>query len=304
MPRVVFLGTPDFAASILQTIHGAGWDIPLVVTQPDRPQGRSRQVAPSAVAETAVRLGLALERPERVGNIADTIWGYEPDCLVVAAYGQLLPAPVFAPSNGRAAINVHASLLPKYRGASPISQAILDGESETGVTLMRIEAGLDTGPTIAARNLPIRPDETAGELSARLAELGGSLLLDSLPGYLAGQLPEVPQDDAAASLTKPLTKDDGAIDWTKDAAYLARHVRAMTPWPGAWTTAEGSRVTITRAAPADGSAEPGTFAAEAPLRVGTGNGLLEITRLKPAGRNELAAEAWLRGYRGTPTFRS
>lgn len=295
-PRVAFFGTPEFAARILRTANEAGWEIPLVVTQPDRPAGRGLAPKRSAVAETAAELGLRLLQPGHPAEALEAIQEAKVDCLVVAAYGQILPPDIFdRPAAG--SVNVHASLLPQYRGASPISQAILDGEPETGVTLMRLDAGLDTGPILAQAKLDIPNDATTGTLTTALAQLGAALLVEKLPSYLSGELIPEPQPETEARITKQLTKDDGRIDWQRDADYLERHVRAMDPWPGAWTTLDGQRVAVLSAAGGGGKGKPGALTGP-PLTVYAGHGSLILKRVQPAGGTAIDGDDWLNGYRG------
>ena len=300
-PRVVFAGSPAFAATILRRLHQAGWEIPLVITQPPAPQGRGQAVAPSAVAQTAEELKLTVASPQRIADVASQITDARADLMLVAAYGQIIPEAVFSiPRLGT--LNLHGSILPKYRGATPIPAAIKAGESETGVSLMQIEAGLDTGPVFATATLPIEPTDTTGSLTERLAVLGATLAIAEIPRVLTGDLTATPQDDSSATVTKPLQKTDGRIDWNHPAKHIDRHVRAMQPWPGAWTeTSEGTRIEILTATPVAEQAGPvGTVDPEG--LVGTSKGSLRLERVKPAGRNEMAAADWLRGLRQPPQF--
>lgn len=306
--RVVFLGTPEFARTVLAGLLKAGIEVPLVVTQPDRvPQrrGRGAKPQPSPVARFAKDQGLAVRSPKGLDEISKELRGAAPDAFVVASFGQIIPSGLL--ELGPRWVNVHASLLPKYRGASPIAQAILDGETGTGVSLMQVTAGLDEGPVYSASAVRIADDDTAGTLSDKLASAGAAALKRSLPKIIDGSLRPVPQDDASATYAEKLTKGSGRIDWQKDAVDLERFVRAMQPWPGAWTEADGRRLVILEMTPAPvapGNAkksEPGTFDGP-PLRVGTGRGVLRIERLKPAGKNPLAGDDWLRGWRGGKRF--
>ena len=299
-PRLAFAGTPAFAATVLQALQQGGLTPSLVITQPDKPAGRGLSAEPSAVAALASQLGIEVRRPARIAELAAALTDY--DVLVVAAYGQILPKAVLdAPHHG--CLNVHASLLPAYRGASPVSQAILDGCAETGVTIMQIDEGLDTGPILSQRMVPIADDDTTGSLSAKLAEAGGALLTETLPKFLAGQLTPQPQDDAKASHTTLLKKADGRIDWQQPAAQIERHIRAMQPWPGATTLAGQTPLTIlgSRVCETTPGQQPGDFDGP-PLVVRAGEGGLQIEQLKPAGKSQLAAADWLRGYRGPRRF--
>ena len=251
------MGTPDFAvpplrALALHSAPGDLWPAGLalvgVVTRPDKTAGRGRQAVLSPVKQVAQELGIPVLQPGplRKPEAFEQVRALAPDLIVVAAFGQLLPPSVLAlPRFG--CLNIHASLLPRHRGAAPINAAILEGDAETGVTLMLMEEGLDTGPMLAKAAIPIGPDETAGDLFDRLASLGGTLLIETLPRWLRGEITPEPQDESRATLTRILTKEDGRLDWTQDAARLARQVRAFTPWPGAYTTWEGKQLKVIRA---------------------------------------------------------
>lgn len=299
-PRLVFLGTPNFAVTILEMLLEANWDVPLVITQPDRPRGRTTQPLAPPVAEAARRAGLRLAQPEKAMQSLRQIKAVNPDVLIVAAYGQLLPAVLLKVASG-GALNVHASLLPAYRGAAPIQQAIFDGLSESGVTIMKMDEGLDTGPTLCQTAVRIEPTETAGSLSNKLAEAGGRLLVKTLPHYLQGTVTLTPQPTTGVSRTSLLSKQDGRLDWSKPAALLLRQVRAMQPWPGAQTTLEGQTVQVVAAGAVsiEGALEPGAFRRHPDgLLVGTGSKPVVVTELKPAGKRQMAANQWLNGYRG------
>lgn len=301
--RIAFFGTPEFGRRVLETLLDTGEEIVLVVSQPDRPrQQRGRGPAePSPVKRLALERELPVLTPERAGDAAAALEQAAPDACVVAAYGQILPDSLLELVGGRW-LNVHASLLPAYRGASPVSQAILDGLTETGVTVMEVVPALDAGPVVSQTAVPIAADDTTGTLSAKLAAAGGKLLAETLPRYQSGKLQPKPQDESAATTTRTLRKADGRIDWNRDATALARFVRAMQPWPGAGTTFDGTLVTITAAHPEAGSAAPGTFGKQPPLSVGTRNGRLVIDRLIPSGRREMDGAAWLRGVRQSGHF--
>ncbi len=303
--RIAFFGTPEFGRQVLATLLDAGEEVVLVVSQPDRPrQRRGRGPAePSPVKRLALERELPVITPERAEAAAGALEQAAPDVGVVAAYGQILPDSLLAAAGGRW-LNVHGSLLPAYRGASPVSQAILDGLTETGVTVMEVVPELDAGPIVSQTTISIADDDTTGSLSAKLAAAGGRLLAETLPKYQSGKSKSKPQDESAATTTRTLRKADGRIDWNRDAAALARFVRAMQPWPGAWTTFDGAPVTVTAAHPEAGSAEPGAFGERPPLSVGTGAGRLVIDRVVPSGRRAMDGAAWLRGVRQSGHFDS
>lgn len=245
--RAVFMGTPEFAVPSLEALvdvcRARGGDVVGVVCQPDRPAGRGMQLTPPPVKVRAQALGLEVIQPTKVrdGSLAKWVRDKSVDVALVVAYGRILPKDVLeAPRTG--CLNVHASLLPKYRGAAPITWAIVRGEKETGVGLMRMEEGLDTGGVYAEKSTPIDPDETAGELSKRLAQVAAELVRQSLADVVEGKLPIRPQDDAAATLAPILKKEDGIVDWAKPAAVVHDHVRGMSPWPGASTRIDGARL--------------------------------------------------------------
>lgn len=299
--RVVFMGTPAFALPTLEALvrhhHVVG-----VVTQPDREAGRGRVLTPPPVKTAAHAYGLPLIQPKTLRDPAAIaqIRAWAPDVIVVAAFGQLLrPDVLNIPPYG--CLNVHASLLPKYRGAAPIAAAILAGEAVTGVTIMRIDPGLDSGPIIAQRAEPIRPDDTTGTLGERLARLGAELLIEVLPGWLAGTIQAVPQDESAATFAPRIRKEDGRLDWTRPAVELERQVRAFSPWPGTFTTLAGEVLHIRAAALAEAaaSAAPGQVVGLPGGRIGvvTGAGVLELKEVQPAGKRVMSAADFARGRR-------
>jgi len=320
--RALFMGTPDFAVPPLAAlcescapgrIWPGGLDLVGVVTRPDKPAGRGRQVVDSPVKRYAREQGIPvhqpgpLRRPEAFAEIK----ALAPDVIVVAAFGQILPADVLR-LPGFGCLNVHASLLPRHRGAAPIQAAILDGDAETGVTIMLMDEGLDTGPMLARRATSIAPDETAGMLADRLAHLGSELLIETLPRWLRGEITPEPQDESRATLTRILTKEDGRLDWTQDAARLARQVRAFTPWPGAFATWEGKQLKVIRAHPAGAPSTdraPGTcyvMQDEQGARLlccACGGGSLALDVIQLEGRKALPADEVLLGYPALATAR-
>jgi len=297
--RAVFMGSPEFALPSLEAL-AAHHSVVGVVTQPDRPAGRGRKLQPSAVKTRALALGLPVLEPERVRAEAslEQLNSLHPELIVVAAFGQILPASLLAiPARG--CLNVHASLLPRWRGAAPIQAAILHGDETSGVTIMRMDVGLDTGPILAQGAAPIQPQETGGELSGRLAALGAKLLMDTLPPYLDGILQPRPQDETLATLAPMLKKADGRLDVRRDAEWLVRQVRAYEPWPGSFLDLQQGRLLVRRAhsvpPEADGQ-PPGTLATIAGFpAVYTGMGLLVLDLVQPPGKRPMSGEAYLRG---------
>jgi methionyl-tRNA formyltransferase len=301
---IVFIGTPDFAVPSLRRLAAAGHKISTVVTQPDRPAGRGRHLSPPPIKLAAEQLGLTVLQPPTLRDAAvlDQLRALNPEAMVAVAYGQILRQELLdiAP---RGVLNVHPSLLPRHRGASPIAGAILAGDDETGVTIMLMDAGMDSGPILAQRRVPLSGDETTGTLTAALAELGADLLTETLPRWLAGEITPQPQDTAQATVTRLINKEDGAIDWTLPAIEISRRVRAYNPWPGAATALNDEPLHIWRASPDQGSSGdlPGTIVVPPPelidpaLIIQTGDGLLTIHELQRAGRKPLSAADFLRG---------
>jgi len=300
--RIVFFGTPPFAVPALRACLELG-EVVAVVTQPDRPRGRGQHLSPPAVKEEAERAGVPVLQPPRLKgtDFADRLSALRPDLGMVAAYGRILPPEVLAaPRLG--CVNVHASLLPRWRGAAPIQWAIASGDAETGVCLMQMEAGLDTGPVLAVRRTPILPTDTSETLHARLAELGGELVRQELPRLLAGALTPRPQPSEGVTLARMVEKEDGRIDWTRPAIELERRVRAFDPWPGLWTDVRGDRLRIWRAEVAPGAGAPGTVltASGGVLEVATGERALRLLELQPEGRRRMSAAEFLSGHRLAP----
>lgn len=298
--RTVFMGTPEFALPTLEGLLVAGVDMIGIYTQPDRPSGRGKQLAPPPVKQLAMARGLPVYQPLklRLPEVVEELRALAPDLIVVVAFGQILPKSVLdIPRYG--CINVHASLLPKYRGAAPINQAIIDGETETGVTTMYMDVGLDTGDMLVKRTVPIRPDETAGELHDRLALLGCAAMTDTLERLCAGTLIREKQDDALSCYAPMLKKEDGRIDWSRSAPKLHNQVRGLDPWPGAYTLLAGEPLKLARTHPLgeDHAAAPGTVLAtnRDGVHIACGQGILSIGELQLPGRKRLPAADFLRG---------
>ena len=296
---VVYAGTPEFAVPALAAIVRAGHRVRAVYTQPDRPAGRGRLPASSAIKHAALALDLPIEQPPtlREPGSAATFAAYAPDVCVVAAYGLLLPPAILAvPRLG--CINIHASLLPRWRGAAPVQRAMLAGDAETGVAIMRMEAGLDTGAVYATARAPIGAEETAGALTARLAELGAAALLETLARLEAGAAVAVPQAGMGVSYARKLEKAEAALDWARSAVELARQVRAFQPWPVAETGWGEGRLRVHAAVALEdgGSVAPGTIVGVGALgvEVATGAGVLRLQRVQLAGRNVVAAAEFAR----------
>jgi methionyl-tRNA formyltransferase len=295
--RIVFAGTPDFAAAALAALHAAGHDIALVLTQPDRPAGRGLNPSASAVKRLAGKLGLAvrqpltLKDPQAVAELARVA----PEAIVVAAYGLILPRDVLAlPARG--CINIHASLLPRWRGAAPIQRAILAGDAETGISIMQMDAGLDTGPVLAEEAIPIGNEDTAQTLHDRLAALGARLIVRAL----AERLEPRAQDDAAATYAPKIDKREAVIDWNESAETLDRRIRAFNPFPGASTTRAGTLLKIWKAVPVPGGERdiPGTVSDvdSGGITVRCGSGAVKLVELQRAGGKRLPASTFLAGF--------
>jgi methionyl-tRNA formyltransferase len=298
-PRTVFFGTPDFAVPSLAALLESGFEVPLVVTQPDRPVGRHAEPRPSAVGVFAAGRGLAVEKPDRLRDntaLVARLAAEQPDAIAVVAYGRILPPEILRlPRLG--CVNVHASLLPRHRGASPVQAAILAGDRETGVMTMRMDEGLDTGPIYAERRVTFGERESAGELSARLASLGAELLVQTLRGLGAGTLAARPQM-GQPTICRPIRREDGAIDWGLEAGEIVRRLRAFTPWPGLHTYFGGERVKVLEARVGAGRppGPPGSFElADGELAVAAGRGeALIVERLQRAGRKPVTGAEFAR----------
>jgi methionyl-tRNA formyltransferase len=297
---IVFAGTPAFAVPALAALHGAGHRIRAVYTQPDRPAGRGRAITASAVKTHALELGLALEQPAtlRAPETLERLHGYAPQLMVVVAYGLILPQAVLdVPPLG--CLNIHASLLPRWRGAAPIERAIEAGDAESGVSIMKMDAGLDTGPVLLARATPLGPRETAGSLASRLASLGAEAIVEAIGAWQAGHIAPQPQPAAGASYAHKIERSEAAIDWTLDAEALDRKVRAFNPRPVAETSWSGRQLRIWEAEPVPRTiaAAPGAvIETGARLVVAAGAGALEIERLQLAGRRAMGAAEFQRAH--------
>lgn len=302
--RIVFMGTPEFALPALAALREA-YDVVAVFTQPDREAGRGRRPQPPPVKRYAEAHGLPVYQPERLRRpeALAVLKELKPDLIVVAAYGQILPPAVLElPPHG--CLNLHPSLLPRYRGASPVAAAILNGDTETGVTVMLIDAGLDTGPIVAQRAVPIEPTDTTGSLTARLAEVGAQLLLEVLPDWTAGRIAPQPQDESRATMTYPLSAADRELDWTRPAVELERRVRALQPWPEAATRWQGKLLKVLAATVLPGREDsvPGRVVALAPpsptpVGVETGQGVLGLLQVQLQGGRAMSAREFLNGHR-------
>ena len=308
--RLVFMGTPDYVIPVLAALAAApGGAVVGVYTPPDRPRGRGQAMEPTPVKTAALEMGLTVFQPPsfRSAGARQELGALRPDVIVVAAYGKLLPPDVLdLPPYG--CLNLHPSLLPRYRGPSPVATAILEGVATTGVTLMQLDEGMDTGPILARQERPLYGDETAATLTADLFSMGAQLLLDNLEGWTAGRLPAQPQDEAQATITRKLERADGWADWSLSAAELERRRRAFTPWPGLTAHWQGKSLRLLDVAALDGAAwdfdlpaaAPGQVVAlptgEAPVAIGASPGLLALKRVQLEGRRATAAAEFLRGY--------
>jgi len=302
--KIVYMGTPDFAVNTLEAIVKAGHEVVLVVTKPDRAKGRSGKLVYTPVKEKALEYGLPVAQPEKVREeeFVSRLEKLAPDVIVVVAFGQILPEHILKiPKYG--CINVHASLLPAYRGAAPIQWAVIDGLNETGVTTMYMEKGLDTGDIICQSRLMLDKEETGGSLFERLAKEGASLLLTTLEQIEQGTATRTKQDDSKSSYAKMLTKEMGRLDFSKDAAVLERLIRGLNPWPSAYTFLHGKSLKIYKAEvlleeTLSGTMEPGTIMSvdKKSFTVRCGNGALRILNLQLAGKKRMDTSAFLLGY--------
>jgi methionyl-tRNA formyltransferase len=300
--RVVFMGSPEFAVSSLRAL-ASRHEVALVVSQPDKPAGRGGKLAAPPVKVAALELGLPVAQPRsaKTGELQGALAATGAELAVVVAYGKILPRAVLE-ALPRGCINVHGSILPRYRGAAPVQWAVIHGEAETGVTIMQLDEGMDTGPTLLERRVAIEPEETAGELLARLGPIGAEAMLEAIDGLAAGTLRGVPQDHARATHAPMLTKADGAIDFAQPARAVAARIRGVDPWPGAYAALRGQTVKLFRARAdeaggAGAAAPPGTVVAidAAGARVACGEGTVVIRELQAAGRKRLTAAQFAAG---------
>jgi len=301
--QLVFCGTPNFAVPSLEKLAAAGFDIRLVVTQPDRPKGRGLDPAISPVKQRSLEFRLPITQPDKIKNNGEfraQLTALAPDAIVVVGYGRIIPQWMLdLPALGN--INLHASLLPKYRGAAPIQWAIAGGESVTGVTTMKIDAGLDTGDILVQRELPIAADDTSETLAPRLASIGADLMVETLRGLQSGSLHPRPQDHAQATLAPILKKQDGLMDFSRSASEIVNRLRGFQPWPGAYTMFRGHHLEIRKAAPIPQALAPGELqVAGDRLLVGSGhNSALELFEVQPEGKKRMSARDFVNGYRPT-----
>lgn len=304
--NLIFCGTPRFAVPTLEALVAAGHSVPLVVTQPDRPRGRGMELAASPVKESAIRLGIPIAQPAAIKNNLEfraQLEALQPDAIIVVGYGRIIPQwMIDLPRFGN--LNLHASLLPKYRGAAPIQWAIARGESVTGVTTMRIDAGLDTGDILLQREMPIAAEDTAETLAPKLAATGAELMAETLLALESGEIKPVAQDHALATLAPILTKEDGRMDFSRTATDLLNRMRGFKPWPGAFTTFRGKNVQVHRAETArlPGASSPGTLSVEAHrLFVACGKETaLHLIEIQLDGKRRMTGQEFVNGYRPKP----
>jgi len=304
--RVVFMGTPEFAVPSLEQLLLNHYRVVAVYTQPDKPAGRGRTLVPSPVKKVALAWELPVVQPaslkdaEAVRQLAD----FKPEVIIVAAFGQILPPPVLDIPR-HSCINIHASRLPRYRGAAPVAAAILAGDEFTAISLMLMEKGLDTGPVLAQAQIPISPSDTTGSLTAKLSRIAAPLLLEILPRWLRGELTPRPQNDAEATFCAPIAKEEGEIDWNQSAVELWRRVRAFQPWPGCYTRWQGKQLKIIAAVPLPEETSPEVGQVVTlnlankglAFGIGTGQGVLGVLRVQLEGKQALSATEFLRGRR-------
>lgn len=302
--RVIFMGSPEFAVLPLEHLILNHYQVAAVYTQPDKPAGRGRSLLSTLVKRTAVAHKLPVMQPASLkdAEAGAQLAGFHPDIIVVAAFGQILPQSVLdIPSHG--CINLHPSLLPRFRGASPVASAILAGDDFTGVSVMLVDKGLDTGPVLARAQIPISAQDTTGSLTAKLSLIAAQLLLEVLPGWLKGELTSQPQNEAEATHSVLISKQEGKIDWHLPAIDIWRRVRAFHPWPGCYTTWQGKQLKIIEAVPlpGEGALDIGQVVAmagaKAAFGVGTGSGILGVLKLQMAGKRVMSADDFLKGQR-------
>jgi methionyl-tRNA formyltransferase len=299
-PRALFFGTPDFAVPCLEALLEIA-DVARVFCQPDRPSGRGMRLTAPPVKETALARGVEVEQPTKLKppDFAAHLRSLEADFALVVAYGRILPRAVLDATR-LGSVNVHGSLLPRWRGAAPIQWAIVHGDRTTGVTLMQMDEGMDTGPMLATRSTDIARDENAGDLAARLSALGASIVREEIPRFVRGELEPIPQDDTGATAARILQKEDGRIDWSKPARAVHDHARGMSPWPGAITSLAGSTIKIHRTQVIDEDADHGAAGAarvrDDLIEVVCGRGAIAIAELQAEGRKRMTARDYLRGH--------
>ena len=299
--KIIFMGTPDFSVGTLEALIEAGHEVVLAVTQPDKPKGRGKEMQFTPVKECAVKHGIPVFQPRRVREpeCIEELRKYEADVMVVVAFGQILPKEILEMTE-YGCINVHASLLPKYRGAAPIQWAIIDGEEVTGVTTMQMDEGLDTGDMLLKTIIPIEAKETGGSLFDKLAEAGAKLCVETLDGLVAKTIVPEAQGETPTAYAKQIKKELGDIDWTWDGKAIERLIRGLTPWPSAYSNWNGKQMKIWDAEITDGNTEetPGTIVKveKDAFYVQTGNGLLKVCELQIPGKKRMDAGAFLRGY--------
>lgn len=302
--RIVFMGTPEFAVPSLEALLRSDDQVVGVISQPDRPKGRGHQLVAPPVKAVAERAGIPVVQPLKIRTpeFMQTLSSWKPDLIAVTAFGRILHAPILQlPPMG--CVNVHGSLLPKYRGAAPVQWAVINGETETGITTMLMDEGMDTGPMLLQEALAILPDDTAGTLAPRLAELGGRLLVDTIARLKAGTLTSTKQDDGRATMAPLLKKEDGVMDWAMSATALGNRVRGLSPWPGAYTFLGGERWNIWKAVPQSAATteKPGTIVTvnKQSILVATGEGLLDLQEIQLPNSKRLSVGQFLAGHRVT-----
>ncbi|MDH4331411.1 MAG: methionyl-tRNA formyltransferase [Desulfobulbaceae bacterium] len=298
--RIIFMGTPEFAVPSLKALLDHGEQVVAVICQPDKPKGRGRKLSPPPVKELALAASIPVLQPTKVRTpeFLEELRTYQPDLMVVTAYGRILPGPLLnLPPLGT--INVHGSLLPRYRGAAPVQWAVLNGDAETGITIMQMDEGMDTGDILLPGRLAIEPDDTAGSLAVKMAELGGRLLVEALEKLKAGNLPPQKQDESLVTLAPPLSKELSAIDWRRSAREISCQIRGLDPWPMAHTTLEGKwlRLFSPLISPGPVREAPGTLCRvnKAGLLVATGEDYLRLGEVQLEGSKRMSADAFLRG---------
>ena len=299
--KIIFVGTPEFGAAILENLTDAGYKPALIITETDKPTGRKQIFTPSVVKTTAQKYGLPILQPDKIGNCKLEIENLKPDLIIVVAYGKILPKSILnIPKYG--CLNIHPSLLPKYRGPSPIQETILRGDDETGVTIILMNERMDEGPIVSSSKVKVQNSKVNYiELHNQLAELGEKLLVETIPKWINGEIKAEPQDDSKASYTKIIKKEDGRIDWTESAEIIERQIRAFNPWPSSFTDFEGKNLKILKAEILDqgGNFKSGEIFLTKDKKIGvqTGKNCLVIEELQLAGKNRMTAKEFLNGYK-------